>query len=131
MSQPTIEARLQRKFILMSNDGNVAEQLRAHLPAGWQMVETLDLESLGEFHDVLLHRFIFLDLDTLTDDFDPQDAIRQVRMEWMLNVPILCFGGSPDERDQARLNRADRYFERAEVVERVEQFCHQYRWGEE
>ncbi|MHB1247401.1 MAG: hypothetical protein ACYCZH_13230 [Sulfuriferula sp.] len=131
MSQPTIEARLQRKFILMSNGADVAAQLRSHLPPGWQMVETLDLESLGEFQDVLLHRFIFLDLDTLTDDFDPQDAIRQVRMEWMLNVPIFCFGGSPDERDQARLNRADRFFERAEVVERVEQFCHQYRWGEE
>lgn len=131
MSQPTIEARLQRKFILMSNDADVAAQLRSHLPAGWQMVETLDIESLGEFQDVLLHRFIFLDLDTLTDDFDPQDAIRQVRMEWMLNVPVFCFGGSRDERDQARLNRADRFFERAEVVERVEQFCHQYRWGEE
>ena len=130
MSQPTIEARLQRKFILMSNDAGIAVQLRAQLPPGWQMVETLDLDSLGEFHDILLHRFIFLDLDTLTDDFDPQDAIRQVRMEWMLNVPIFCFGGSQDERDQARLNRADRFFERDEVVERVEQFCHQYRWGE-
>ncbi len=130
MSQPTIEARLQRKFILMSNDADVSAQLRAQLPQGWQMVETLDLESLGEFHDILLHRFIFLDLDTLTDDFDPQDAIRQVRMEWMLNVPIFCFGGSQDERDQARLNRADRFFERDEVVERVGQFCHQYRWGE-
>ena len=130
MSQPTIEARLQRKFILMSNDAGIAAQLRAQLPPGWQMVETLDLDSLGEFQDILLHRFIFLDLDTLTDDFDPQDAIRQVRMELMLNVPIFCFGGSPDERDQARLNRADRFFERAEVVERVGQFCHQYRWGE-
>mgnify|MGYP000639723753 CR=1 FL=1 len=130
MSQPTIEARLQRKFILMSNDAGIAARLRAQLPPGWQMVETLDLDSLGEFQDILLHRFIFLDLDTLTDEFDPQDAIRQVRMELMLNVPIFCFGGSPDERDQARLNRADRFFERNEVVERVAQFCHQYRWGE-
>lgn len=130
MSQPTIEARLQRKFILMSNDAGIAAQLRAQLPPGWQMVETLDLDSLGEFQDILLHRFIFLDLDTLTDDFDPQDAIRQVRRALMLNVAIFCFGGSQDERDQARLNRADRFFERAEVVERVGQFCHQYRWGE-
>lgn len=130
MSQPTIEARLQRKFILMSNDAGIAAQLRAQLPPGWQMVETLDLDSLGEFQDILLHRFIFLDLDTLTDDFDPQDAIRQVRRALMLNVAIFCFGGSQDERDQARLNRADRCFERAEVVERVGQFCHQYRWGE-
>lgn len=130
MSQPTIAARLQRKFILMSNDAQLAAQLRAQLPQGWQMVETLDLDSLGGFEDILLHRFIFLDLDALTDDFDPQDAIRKVRMELMLNVPIFCFGGSQDERDQARLNRADRFFERGEVVERVGQFCHQYRWGE-
>ena len=130
MSQPTIEARLQRKFIAMSGDAIWLDALRSAVPEGWQMVETLDLESLGEFQDILLYRFIFLDLDTLTDAFDPQDAIREVRMALMLNVPIFCFGGSQDERDQARLNRADRFFEREEAAARLEQFCHQYRWGE-
>lgn len=130
MSEPTIAARLQRKFILMSNDAALHDALQAALPEGWQMVATLDLESLGTFDQILLYRFIFLDLDCVTDQFDPQDAIRQVRMEWMLNVAIFCFGGSDDERDQARLNRADRFFERDEAVARLEQFCHQFRWGE-
>ena len=130
MTEPTIAARLQRKFILMSNDPALHDALQAALPEGWEMVATLDLDSLGSFDQILLYRFIFLDLDTLTDDFDPQDAIRKVRMELMLNVAIFCFGGSQDERDQARLNRADRFFEREEVAERLLQFCHQYRWGE-
>lgn len=130
MSEPTIAARLQRKFILMSNDAALHDALLAATPEGWDMVATLDLESLGSFDQILLYRFIFLDLDCLTDDFDPQDAIRRVRMEWMLNVAIFCFGGSNDERDQARLNRADRFFERDEAVPRLAQFCHQYRWGE-
>ena len=130
MPEPTIAARLQRKFILLSNDPVLHEQLSAALPEGWEMVTTLDLQSLGSFDQILMYRFIFLDLDCLTDDFDPQDAIRSVRMEWMLNVAIFCFGGSNDERDQARLNRADRFFERDEAVPRLAQFCHQYRWGE-
>jgi hypothetical protein len=130
MTEPTIAARLQRKFILMSNDTALHTALQAALPEGWEMVATLDLDSLGSFDQILLYRFIFLDLDTLTDDFDPQDAIRKVRMELMLNIAIFCFGGSADERDQARLNRADRFFERDEAVVRLPQFCHQYRWGE-
>lgn len=130
MTEPTIAARLQRKFILMSNDATFHDAVQAAVPEGWEMVATLDLDSLGTFDQILLYRFIFLDLDALTDDFDPQDAIRKVRMELMLNVAIFCFGGSEDERDQARLNRADRFFDRHEAVDRLAQFCHQYRWGE-
>lgn len=130
MTEPTIAARLQRKFILMSNDAALHAAVQTAVPEGWEMVATLDLDSLGTFDQILLYRFIFLDLDTLTDDFDPQDAIRKVRMELMLNVAIFCFGGSDDERDQARLNRADRFFDRDEAADRLAQFCHQYRWGE-
>lgn len=130
MTQPTIAARLQRKFILMTHDAALQAGMQAAVPEGWEMVTTLDLDELGGFDQILLYRFIFLDLDTLTDDFDPQDAIRKIRMELMLNVAIFCFGGSDDERDQARLNRADRFFEHDEMVERLPQFCHQYRWGE-
>ena len=130
MTEPTIAARLQRKFILMSNDVALHDDLFNALPQGWEMVTTLDLDSLGTFDQILLYRFIFLDLDALADDCDPQDAIRKVRMELMLNVAIFCLGGSEDERDQARLNRADRFFDRKEAVERLIQFCHQYRWGE-
>ena len=129
MATPTIEARRQRKFIVMSTDQALLGALRAALPEGWQMVETLDLDELGEFQDILLQRFVFLDLDDY-EVFDPLDVIRKVRMEYMLNVPIFCFGGEPDVRDEARLSRADRFFERNEMVEKMLLFCHQYRWGE-
>jgi hypothetical protein len=130
MTTPTIAARLQRKFILMTHDAALQASMQAAVPEGWEMVVTLDLDGLGGFEQILLYRFIFLDLDALTDDFDPQDAIRKIRMELMLNVAIFCFGGSDDERDQARLNRADRFFDRGEMLERLPQFCHQYRWGD-
>lgn len=129
MAIPTIEERLRRKFIVMSRDPEILQSLRAALPEGWQMVECLDLETIGEFQDVLLHRFILLDLDEY-DAFDPLDVIRQVRMEYMLNTPIFCFGGEPDVRDEARLSRADRFFERGEIAQRMQAFCEQYRWGE-
>ena len=129
MATPTIEARRQRKFIVMSTDQALLGVLRAALPDGWQLVETLDLDDLGEFQDILLHRFMLLDLDD-SAAFDPLDVIRTVRMEYMLNVPIFCFGGAPDVRDEARLSRADRFFERNEMVEKMLLYCHQYRWGE-
>lgn len=128
MTEPTIAARLQHKMILLSNDKQLEAAVRQTLPQEWKLTVTLDLDSLGSFDQLLLYRFIFLDLDCLTDEFDAQDAIRKVRMEWMLNVPIFCFGGNDDERDTARLNRADRFFERDEVAERLLQYCHQFRW---
>ena len=128
MSDITIAARLERKLILMSRDAPLKLRLREALPADWTLVETLNLADLGEFQDILLYRFLLLDLDALDEDFDPQDVIRAVRMDMMLNLPIFCFGGSADERDAARLNRADRFFERDEMVERLAQFCAQYAW---
>lgn len=127
-TEPTVAARLQHKMILMSHDIDLQNTVQQSLPEGWQLRCTTDLDSLGSFDQLLLYRFIFLDLDSLTDDFDPQEAISKVRREWMLNVPIFCFGGSADERDEARLNRADRFFERTEIAERLTQFCHQFRW---
>lgn len=128
MSDITIAARLEKKLIVMSRDEPLKSRLCAALPAGWTLVESLDLGGLGEFQDILLYRFLLLDLDALDEDFDPQDVIRAVRMDMMLNLPIFCFGGSTDERDAARLNRADRFFERDEMVERLAQFCAQYAW---
>lgn len=129
MSAPTIASRLQRRFILMSGDDALVAVLRAALPQNWHMVQTNDLEELGGFQEVLQHRFILLDLDA-GEALDPLQTIRAVRMEMMLNVPIFCFGGSAEVRDKARLARADRFFERAEMVERMRQFCDQYGWGE-
>ncbi|MDA8095516.1 MAG: hypothetical protein M0T84_16730 [Betaproteobacteria bacterium] len=130
MTAPTIASRLRRRFVVMTTDEALLERLRRDLPAAWEMVEALDLETLGEYQDILLFRFLFLDLDEQAA-FDPLDIIDTVRREHMLNVPIFCFGGSQALRDAARLARADRFFERDEVAEKVRLFCDQYRWGEE
>ena len=105
-------------------------RLQDELPGEWEMAATLSLDDLGGFQDVLQYRFILLDLD-VGGNFDPLDVIRQVRMELMLNIAIICFGGAPDAldaRDEARLARADRFFERAEIVEKMKLFCGQYGW---
>ena len=47
MTVPTIEARMQRKFIVMSTDQALLDALLAALPEDWQLVETLDLDELG------------------------------------------------------------------------------------
>lgn len=128
MSAPTIESRKQRKFILVTADASLAAALRAVLPEGWQMAQTRDLDEVGGFQDILLHRFILLDLDE-AGAYDALEIIRQVRMELMLNVPIFCFGGDAALRDEARLARADRFFERGEIVDKMQLYCDQYGWG--
>ena len=130
MAAPTISSRLQRRFIVMSSDQKLISQLHEELPGGWALTTTLNLDDLGGFQDILQYRFILLDLDA-TGVFDPLDVIRQVRMELMLNIAIICFGGASDMRDEARLARADRFFERAEIVEKMKLFCGQYGWGGE
>lgn len=128
MSGPTIEARLQRRFIVMSPDAALREELRAALPEGWECAEPLELDELGGFDAILLYRFLLLDLDG-NETFDPLGVIRKVRMELMLNLPIICVGGHSEVRDQARLNRADRFFERPEAAKVMRLFCDQCNWG--
>lgn len=129
MAKPTIAARLQRKYVVMSGDDSIVARLGAATPEGWEIVAAHELAELGEFQDVLLYRFLLLDLDEEIR-FDPIDVVRELRNELMLNIAIFCFGGSPELRDEARLNRADRFFEREEIVEKMLLYCHQYRWGE-
>jgi len=127
MAAPTIASRLQRRFITMSSDQKLLAHLHDELPEGWEMTTTLSLDDLGGFQDILQYRFILLDLDDY-ETFDPLDVIRQIRMELMLNNTIICFGGSPDMRGEARQARADRFFERAEIVDKMKVFCGQYGW---
>ncbi|MDA8381626.1 MAG: hypothetical protein M0037_00870 [Betaproteobacteria bacterium] len=130
MAAPTIASRLKRRFVVMTSDDRLLDRLKGELPAAWEMVATRDLETLGDYQDILLFRFLFLDLDEQAA-FDPLDIVDTVRREHMLNLPIFCFGGSEALRDAARLARADRFFERDEVTGKVRLFCAQYRWGEE
>jgi len=130
MAIPTPASRLQRRFIVMSGDESLVARLNDALPAGWDMVAACDLETLGGFHDILQYRFILLDLDE-HNAFDPLEVISQLRREMMLNIAIICLGGAPDVRDEARLARADRFFERSEAVAKMKVFCDQYGWGGE
>lgn len=128
MAEPTIAARLERKYVVISGDERIVAELKRQTPAGWGVTETTALDELGEFHEILLHRFLLLDLDETTL-FDPIDIVREIRTELLLNIPIFCFGGSAELRDEARLNRADRFFERDEIVDKMLVYCEQYGWG--
>jgi hypothetical protein len=127
MPNPTIESRRRRRFILLSSDDALVTALRAALPEGWEMTATTNVDSLGGFEEILQHRFLLLDLDDAA--FDPLAKVAHLRRDLMLNIAIVCLGGAKDTRDAARLARADRFFERAEAVERMRQFCAQYGWG--
>ena len=128
MAIPTIASRLERRFIVMSGDAQLVSQLRAQLPAGWDMTQTGDLGAIGGFEAILQYRFLLLDLDA-GSGLDPLATLRKARVDLMLNLPIFCFGGAPALRDQARLARADRFFEHAEIVARLGGFCEQFGWG--
>ena len=125
---PTIADRLRRRFIVMSRDAAVLDALRAQTPTGWEMVAATDLASLGDWDDILLYRFLLLDLDEV-DAFDPLDVIREIRTQLMLQIAVFCFGGDSAMRDEMRMARADRFYERDEIVAKLPQFLTQYGWG--
>ena len=127
MAAPTIDSRLRRRCICMTDDAALLASLSSRLPEGWSMIGTADLAEVGGFEDILQHRFILLDLDA-REPLDPLDAIRQVRGDMMLNIPIFCCGGTRELRDEARLARADRFFERGEIADRLAEFCEQFGW---
>lgn len=127
MAAPTIDSRRRRRCICMTDDAALLGRLSSSLPEGWSMIGTVDLAEVGGFEDILPYRFILLDLDA-REPLDPLDTIRQVRGDMMLNIPILCFGGTRELRDEARLARADRFFEREEITDRLAVFCEQFGW---
>lgn len=128
MAIPTIASRLERRFIAMSDDARLVSRLREQLPPGWELTQAGDLDAVGGFEEILQYRFLLLDLDDASG-FDPLDTLRKARVDMMLNIPIFCFGGARAVRDQARLARADRCFERDEIVARLGGFCEQFGWG--
>ena len=127
MSQPTIEKRRRRRFILMTTDSEFAARVDDRVPDAWEMVVCEDLDDVGDWNEVLLFRFLLMDLDEF-DAFDPLDVIRQVRMQFQINIAVFCFGGDEDIRDEMRLSRADRCFERDELLEMLPRYFDQYGW---
>jgi hypothetical protein len=127
MSEPSIARRLERRIILMTRNPDMIRGVGAALQPPWQLVTVTDLEDIGAWNEVLLHRFLLLDLDEV-EAFDPLDVIRILRMEYQINLPVFCFGGDEDIRDEMRLSRADRFFDRDEMLARLPDFLRQYDW---
>ena len=129
MTEPTVARRLERCLILMTTDHAFEARVRALLPAEWSLRCTDDLDALGEWSDVLLYRFMLLDLDEV-EAFDPPEVIRALRMEYQINLAVFCFGGDEALRDEMRLLRADRFFDRDELIDKLPLFLEHYGWGE-
>ena len=127
MATPTIAARLKRRFLLMTTDVAVRERLQAQVPSDWEMVAITSLDEAGDWNEILLYRFLLLDLDEI-EVFDPIDVIRTLRMEYLLQIAVLCFGGDADIQDEMRMSRADRFYTREEIVTVLPQFLAQYAW---
>jgi hypothetical protein len=116
---PTVGDRLKKRLIVLSDDAGLARELAQLLPSGWDIST-----QLGEFHEVLLHRFVIVDLGSP----DGVAAVRRIRSEMNLNVPVFCVGGDAAARDAARLARADRFFDRGELGTVLPQFCESFGW---
>lgn len=127
MAAPTIATRLQRRCILLCADAGMRATLGAALPEGWTLTAPVAGALPEDYAELLQHRFVLLDLDE-TAAFDPLAMIERLRSEMLLNVPIFCFGGDAARRDAARLARADRFFERAEMAGMLPRFCEQFAW---
>lgn len=127
MSDITISDRLTKKIMLITQDAGIEQVIQTHLPEGWAMNVISSLDGLGDWNEVLLHRFVLLDLDEV-DAFDPLDIIRTIRMKYMINIPVFCFGGDQDIQDEMRISRADRFFTREELPARLEGFFAALGW---
>lgn len=127
MVSPTIAARLLRRFLVMTTDEGLRDALRSQVPADWEMVSIASLDEVGEWNEILLYRFMLIDLDEAVV-FDPIDIIRTLRMEYLLQIAVFCFGGDTDIQDEMRLSRADRFYTRDQIVTVLPQFLKQYSW---
>ncbi|MHB1951387.1 MAG: hypothetical protein ACYCQK_07920 [Acidiferrobacteraceae bacterium] len=126
MTEPTIARRLERRFILLTTDSAFQAEVESVTPPLWSMQPAADLGSLGDWNDILLYRFLVLDADD--PGIDAVDVVTQLRTELMLQIPVFSFGGSPSLRDDLRLARADRFYDRSELTQILPRFFSQYAW---
>lgn len=124
---PSIARRRERRCILLSADPMLRTAVEAALPSDWALSAATALEEVGGFADVLLHRFVLLDLDA-AGGVDAAAELERLRGEWMLNVPVFCLGGEAQARDAARLARADRFFERDALGVQLPALCEAFAW---
>lgn len=124
MAAPTVGARLARRLIVFCADAAFRDSAVRALPPGWEITFARSVPEVGEFQDVLLHRFVLLDLEAP----GALEDIREIRAAMLLNIPIFCFGGDQAARDAARIARADRFFGRDEIASLLPQICESYAW---
>ncbi len=124
---PSISDRMRKRFILMASDPDLRAVVVTTTPEGWEMTEATDLDDLGDWQEVLLHRFMLLNLDD-PEIADPIELIDTLRREYQLNIAVFCLGGSQERRDAARSVRADRFFDRDVGLQRLPEFFAQFGW---
>ncbi|MEB8534802.1 hypothetical protein [Acidithiobacillus ferriphilus] len=124
---PSISDRMRKRFILMASDPELRAVVATTTPEGWEMTEATDLDDLGDWQEVLLHRFMLLNLDD-PEIADPIELIDTLRREYQLNIAVFCLGGSQERRDAARSARADRFFDRDVGLQRLPEFFAQFGW---
>ncbi|MBU2760071.1 hypothetical protein [Acidithiobacillus sulfurivorans] len=124
---PSIDDRMRKRFILMNSDLALRQAVESSTPEKWEMTEATDLDAFDEWQEILLHRFMLLNLED-PQISDPVELIDMIRREHQLNIPIFCLGGSRELRDQARSARADRFFDREEGLQRLPEFFQQFAW---
>ena len=124
---PSISDRMRKRFILMASDPELRAVVVTTTPEGWEMTEATDLDDLGDWQEVLLHRFMLLNLDD-PEIADPIELIDTLRREYQLNIAVFCLGGSQERRDAARSVRADRFFDRDVGLQRLPEFFAQFAW---
>ena len=107
---PTIKRRMQPGIIVVSTDAALAEELRSEAGEDWRMLVVNGIDEAGDWSDVLLYRFIIMDLENGPPD--PPEEIRRIRQELMINTPVFGVGGSDDIRGRARQEGGDRFFDR-------------------
>ena len=123
----SISDRMRKRFILMASDPELRAVVVTTTPEGWEMTEATDLDDLGDWQEVLLHRFMLLNLDD-PEIADPIELIDTLRREYQLNIAVFCLGGSQERRDAARSVRADRFFDRDVGLQRLPEFFAQFGW---
>ena len=124
---PSISDRMRKRFILMASDPELRAVVATTTPEGWEMTEATDLDDLGDWQEVLLHRFMLLNLDD-PEIADPIELIDTLRREYQLNIAVFCLGGSQERRDAARSARADRFFDRDAGLQRLPEFFALFGW---
>ncbi|MCK9189532.1 hypothetical protein [Acidithiobacillus sp.] len=124
---PSIGDRMRKRFILMASDPELHAAVVAGMPEDWEMTEATNLDDLGDWQDVLLHRFMLLNLDD-PEIVEPIELIDTLRREYQLNIAIFCLGGSQEQRNAARSARADRFFDRDAGLQRLPEFFALFGW---